>query len=61
MSKEMTNEKIPETDLSGQRNAGMMIKDVEQKELYPLSGGVMAAAEGILLLVCVLPCLPLRL
>ncbi len=54
MSKEMTNEKIPETDLSGQRNARLMIKDVEQKELYPLPGGIMAAAEGILLLVCVL-------
>lgn len=54
MSKEMTNQEISEIGTPRGGNSGLKIKDVEQKELHPLSGGVMVIVEAVLLLLCVL-------
>jgi len=54
MSKEMTNQEISEIGTPRGGNSRLKIKDVEQKELHPLSGGVMVIVEAVLLLLCVL-------
>ena len=54
MSNEMTNQKDSGMGTPRGGRSELMIKNVEQKELHPLSGGVMVVAEAVLLLLCVL-------